>query len=51
MKLKTTIATLLALAPALASARPHEETAHVRQQSYHDRTPKAHVHQAAPHHS
>jgi hypothetical protein len=51
MKLKISIAMLLALAPAFASARSHEATAHVRQQTYHDRTPKAHVHQAAPHHS
>jgi hypothetical protein len=51
MKIKISIALLLAVAPALAFARPREATAHVRTQSFHDRTPKARVHEARAHHA
>jgi len=50
MKLKISIAVLLALAPVLAQAKPISSSAHLRPQLFHDRTPKArvpatHVHQ------
>jgi hypothetical protein len=44
MKLKITIALLLAIAPSLASARPRMAGSRMRPQLFHDRTPKAHVH-------
>lgn len=44
MKLKLSIALLLVLAPALASAKPRTMSSHMRPQLFHDRTPKAHVH-------
>ena len=46
MKLKVSIALLLVLAPALASARPRTMGTHMRPQLFHDRTPKARVHVA-----
>jgi hypothetical protein len=51
MKLKVTIALLLALAPALASASSREPSARMRPQMYHDRSPKARIHEARPHHA
>jgi hypothetical protein len=51
MTLKISLALLLALTPALALAVPRTPTAHLRPQLYHDRTPKAHVHQSVPHHA
>jgi hypothetical protein len=51
MKLKISIAFLLALVPALASAAPKQPTAHLRQQGYHDRAPKAHIQHSYPHHA
>jgi hypothetical protein len=51
MKIKISIALLLALAPAFASARPKTPTAHMRPQMFHDRTPKARIHQSPPHHA
>jgi len=49
MKLKISIAMLLALAPVFAQAKP-ASSAHLRPQLFHDRSPKArvpsaHVHQ------
>ena len=44
MKLKISIALLLVLAPALASARPRTTSIRMRPQLFHDRTPKARVH-------
>ena len=49
MKLKVSIALLLALAPSLAFARPKASTGHMRPQLFRDRAPKAHVHEARPH--
>jgi hypothetical protein len=49
MKLKISIAMLLALAPSLAFARPKTATAHMRPQLFRDRAPKAHVHEAHLH--
>ena len=49
MKLKSSIALALALAPVFASAQPRTASVHMRQQQYHDRTPKARVHAARPH--
>jgi hypothetical protein len=46
MKLKVSIALLLVLTPALASARPRTMGTHMRPQMFHDRTPKARVHVA-----
>jgi hypothetical protein len=51
MKLKIFTALLVALAPALAFASQRTPTAHLRPQLYHDRTPKARVHQSLPHHA
>ncbi|MBB5340391.1 hypothetical protein [Tunturiibacter gelidoferens] len=51
MKLKIFIGLLLALAPAFASATPKPPTAHLRPQLYHDRSPKARIHQSLPHHA
>jgi hypothetical protein len=41
MRLKISIALLLALAPSLAFARPRTVTAHMRPQLFRDRAPKA----------
>jgi hypothetical protein len=41
MKLRTTIALLLVLAPSLAFAKPRTATAHMRPQLFRDRAPKA----------
>jgi hypothetical protein len=59
MKLKISLVLLVALAPALAlasqrtsavaSVSQRTPTAHIRPQLYHDRTPKARVHQSLPH--
>jgi hypothetical protein len=59
MKLKFSFALLLAVAPALAlasqstpppaSVSQRTPTAHLRPQLYHDRSPKAHVHESSPH--
>ena len=43
MRLKISIALLLALAPSLAVAKPRTATAHMRPQLYRDRTPKVRV--------
>jgi hypothetical protein len=60
MKLKIFVALLAALTPALALAQrtpavasvsQRTPTAHIRPQMYHDRTPKARVHQSLPHRS
>ena len=61
MKLKFSFALLLAVAPALAlagqsspapaSVGQRTPTAHLRPQLYHDRAPKAHVHQSYAHHA
>ena len=51
MKLKISFALLLALTPVLALASQRTPTPHLRPQLYHDRTPKAHVHQSLPHHA
>jgi hypothetical protein len=60
MKFKFFVALLAALAPALALAQrtpavasvsQRTPTAHIRPQLYHDRTPKARVHQSLPHRS
>jgi hypothetical protein len=55
MKTKISIALLIALVPVLvpsvAYAGPKTPTVHVRQQAYHDRTPKARVHESLPHHA
>jgi hypothetical protein len=40
MRLKISIALLLALAPSLAFARPKTATSHMRPQLFRDRTPK-----------
>ena len=40
MKLRILIAVLMALTPALASARPRTATAHMRPQLFRDRAPK-----------
>jgi hypothetical protein len=40
MKLRTTIALLLVLAPSLAFARPRAATTHMRPQLFRDRAPK-----------
>jgi hypothetical protein len=50
MKLKFLFAMVLAAAPALVFASQAPQ-AHIRPQLYHDRTPKAHVHQSLPHRS
>jgi hypothetical protein len=47
MRLKISIALLLALAPSLAFARPRTATTHMRPQLYRDRTPKVRVRDAA----
>ncbi len=49
MKLKVSIALLLVLAPALASAKPRMVGTHMRPQLFRDRTPKAHVHVQTAH--
>ncbi len=41
---------LMCLAPAYAYASHKSGTAHTRTQTYHDRTPRAHVHGSHPHH-
>jgi hypothetical protein len=41
MKLKISIALLIALTPALAQAKPRSGGTHMRPQLFHDRTPKA----------
>ncbi len=51
MKMKISIAFLLALAPAFALAKPREASVHLRTQTFHDRSPKAHYHQSPPHHA
>ena len=43
MKLKISIALLLALAPSLAFAKPRTATAHMRPQLFRDRAPKPRV--------
>jgi hypothetical protein len=49
MKLKFTIALLLALAPSLAVAKPKTVTSHMRPQLFRDRTPKVRVREARFH--
>jgi hypothetical protein len=49
MKLKISIALLLALIPALASAKPKTPTAHMRPQLFRDRTPKFRAHEVRMH--
>jgi hypothetical protein len=49
MKLTFSIAVLLALTPALAQARPKVASAHMRPQLFHDRAPKARVHETRLH--
>ena len=44
MKLKISIALLLALAPVVAQAKPRSTSAHMRPQLYHDRAPKERSH-------
>jgi hypothetical protein len=51
MKLKLYFALALALSPALALASPKTPTAHLRPQQFHDRAPKARIHQSLPHHA
>jgi hypothetical protein len=41
MRIKISIALMLALAPSLAFARPRTVTAHMRPQLFRDRAPKA----------
>ena len=43
MKLRFSIALLVALAPVVAQAKPISGSAHMRPQLFHDRSPKAHV--------
>ena len=49
MKLRITIALLLAVAPSLAYAKPKTTSAHMRPQLFRDRTPKPRLNQAHPH--
>lgn len=49
MKLRISIALMLALIPSLAFARSRTGGAHMRPQLFHDRAPKAHIHAARPH--
>jgi hypothetical protein len=49
MKLRISIALLLAMIPTLALANSRTGGSHLRPQLFHDRTPKAHVHSAKPH--
>jgi hypothetical protein len=49
MKLKLSIALLLALAPSLAVAKPKTVTNHMRPQLFRDRTPKVRVREARFH--
>jgi hypothetical protein len=49
MKLRMTIALLLAMAPSLAFARPKTVTTHMRPQLFRDRAPKARLHDARMH--
>src|SRR5271156_6602870 len=51
MKMKISIALLLALAPTLALAKPREATVHLRTQTFHDRSPRIHSHESLPHHA
>jgi hypothetical protein len=51
MKMRISIALLLALAPAFALAKPREATVHLRTQTFHDRSPKIHSHESLPHHA
>ncbi|WP_158792995.1 hypothetical protein [Granulicella sp. L60] len=55
MKIKISLALLIALAPALeptaAFARPKEPTAHMRPQLYHDHSPHARVRDSNGRHS
>jgi hypothetical protein len=44
MKLRISIVVLMALTPALVSAKPKTPTAHVRPQLFRDRAPKARLH-------
>jgi hypothetical protein len=46
MKLRLTIALLVALAPVVAQAKPMSGSTHMRPQLFHDRSPKAHMHNA-----
>lgn len=48
MKLRTTIALLLVLAPSLAFAKPRTATAHMRPQLFRDRAPKARTREFRP---
>ena len=43
MKLRISLALLLALAPSMAFARPKAVTTHMRPQLFRDRAPKAHL--------
>jgi hypothetical protein len=49
MKLKISIALLIALTPALAQAKPKSVSAHMRPQLFHDRAPRARVPQTRVH--
>ena len=49
MKLKISIALLLALAPSMSFAKPRNASDHMRPQLFRDRTPKAHVPQGHVH--
>jgi hypothetical protein len=49
MRLKISIVLLLALTPALASAKPKTPTAHMRPQLFRDRAPKFRTHDVRMH--
>ena len=49
VKLRITIALLLAVAPSLAYARPKTASAHMRPQLFRDRTPRSRLNQLHPH--
>ncbi len=51
MRLTVVIALTLFLAPGLAFANPKGTSTRMRPQLFRDRAPKAHIHQAQPHHS
>jgi hypothetical protein len=51
MKLKITMALMLALAPTLASARSKGATVHMRPQMFHDRSPKPHLQETRSRHA
>jgi hypothetical protein len=45
MKVKFSIALLIAFVPGFAQAKPHSASAHMRPSLFHDRTPKPHPHE------